>query len=214
MKIKEVKLEPLCSVSLKDFAKFGRIFGRFERNEEYLYDLRPEKPMGFSDVDVAVEAYWDVLPFKETGYRFGIGLNWIKNKPEGTIVDWTECHMGTYEFFFPLGAGEMIFVLAPKGDVPDMEQTHAFLVGPGEGVLLDKGTWHFPPYTPVGVAAVLMPRYGEMAEVTGPETEAFGKKYDTPQPLYTIGALHALSTNYFGKGHFAGKGGEYNIKVF
>ena len=39
-----------------------------------------------------------------------------------------------------------------------------------------------------------MPRYGELAEVTGPKTQALGKTFDTPQPLYRIGMLHAMET--------------------
>lgn len=214
--MKEVKLESIKHVSLEDFAPYGRVIGRFEDMEEYLYELRPQKPMGFSDVDVADKAFWDILPFKDTNLRFGIGVNWIKNKPEGTNIEWTECHLTTYEFFFPLSGKEMIFVLAPKGPVPDLNKTRAFLVGPDEGVLLDKGTWHFPPYAPYGIAPVIMPRYGEMVEVTGPITEAFGKKFETPQPLYRIGALHAMETYYYGNcyedGRFT-KHGDYTIKV-
>jgi ureidoglycolate hydrolase len=215
-KMKEIELESLKHVSLEDFAPYGRIIGRYEEIENYIYELRPEKPMGFSDVDVAVQAYWDLLPFKNTNLRFGMGFNWIKEKPWGTYIDWTECHKTTYEFFFPLGGKEVIFVLAPPGPVPDLEKTRAFLAGPDEGVLLDKGTWHFPPYSPYGIVPVVMPRYGEMAEVTGPVTEAFGKKFDTPQPLYRIGALHAMETYYYGNCFEDGKftaHGEYTIKV-
>lgn len=214
--MKEVKLESLKHVSLEEFAPYGRIIGRFEGIEEFLFQLRPEKPMGFSDVDVADMAYWDVLPFKDTNLRFGLGMNWIKNKPEGTYIEWTECHLTTYEFFFPLGGKEMIFLLAPPGPVPDVEKTRAFLIGPDEGVLLDKGTWHYPPYAPYGIVPVIMPRYGEMVEVTGPVTEAFGKKFETPQPLYRIGALHAMETYYYGNSFSDSKftkHGEYTFKV-
>ena len=110
----------------------------------------------------------------------------------------------------------MIFVLAPKGPTPDLDKTRAFLIGPDEGVLLDKGTWHYPPYSPYGIVPCVMPRYGEMAEVTGPITKAFGKEFETPQPLYRIGALHAMETYYYGNGYEDGrftKKGEYTIKV-
>ncbi len=213
--MKEVKLESIKHVTAEEFAPYGRVIGRFEDMEEYLFSLRPQKPLGFCDVDVCDKAFWDVLPF-EPGLRFGLGMNWIKQKPEGTNIEWTECHLTTYEFFFPLAGKEMIFVLAPPGPVPNLEKTRAFLIGPDEGVLLDKGTWHFPPFTPYGIAPCVMPRYGEMVEVTGPVTEAFGKKFDTPQPLYRIGALHAMETYYYGKdyedGRFTQKG-DYTIKI-
>ena len=42
-------------------------------------------------------------------------------------------------FFIPLGGKEIIFILAPKGVIPSVEQTRAFVVGPDEGVLLNIG---------------------------------------------------------------------------
>jgi len=146
---------------------------------------------------------------KDLKYRFGLGILWMKPKPEGTIIDWTECHPETYEIFVPLGGKEIIFVLAPPGDEPSVEKTRAFLIGSDEGVILDKGTWHYPPFAPYGVTPVLMPRYGDLKEVEGPVTEAFGKKYDTSSKTYIKGALHALDTRYYGEGFE----GEYKVKV-
>jgi len=213
--MKELKLEPLKNVSLEEFSPYGRIIGRFEEMEEYLFHLRPEKPLGVMDLDVTSYAFWDLLPFKEPG-RFSMGMIWMKNKPPGTSVEWTECHKTTYEFFFPMGGKELIFVLAPPGDKPDLDKTRAFLVGPDEGVLLDKGTWHYPPFSPAGVTPILMPRYGELAEVTGPTTTALGKTFETPQPLYRLGMLHAMETYYYGENFEDGRftmNGDYNVRV-
>ena len=212
----ELKLEALKHISMEEFSQFGRIIGRFEDMEDFLFHLRPEKPKGVADLDVTDYAYWDLLPFNDNKMRFSMGMIWMKNKPEGTCVEWTECHKTTYEFFFPLGGKELIFVLAPKGDVPDLEKTRAFLIGPDEGVLLDKGTWHYPPFAPYGNTPILMPRYGELAEVSGPTTQAFGKTFETPQPLYRIGMLHAMETYYYGSSFQDGRfsqNGEYVVQV-
>ena len=209
MNVHELKLESLKHVSMEEFSEYGRIIGRDEEQEEFLFHLRPVKPLGVQDVDVAVQAFWDVVPMKDLKYRFSLGMNWIKTKPEGTIIDWTECHLETYEFFFPLGGKELIFVLAPPGAEPSIEKTRAFLIGPDEGIMLDKRTWHYPPFAPYGITPVIMPRYGDLAEVTGSVTEAYGRKYNTPSPPYIKGGLHCLETEYYGKGFR----GEYNFKV-
>jgi len=89
-------------------------------------------------------------------------------------------------------------------------------VGPDVGVLLDRGTWHYPPFAPAGITPILMPRYGELAEVQGPVTKAFGKEFDTPQPLYRVGMVHALETYYHGQDYEDGKfteHGDFEIKV-
>ena len=209
MKVHEVKLEYLKHVSMEEFSEFGRIVGRDEDKVKGKFNLHPITPEAIRDCDVVTKAYWDILPFKDTGERFSLGVIFMKPKPEGTIFEWTECHLETYEWFFPLGGKELIFLLAPKGPIPDPKKTRAFLFGPDEGVMLDKGTWHYPPFTPSGVTPTLMPRYGHLAEVTGSVTEAFGTKYDTPLTIYRKGALHALNTKYYGKGF----GGEYNIRL-
>jgi ureidoglycolate hydrolase len=211
MKVHAIKLESLKHVSMEDFSPFGRIIGRIEDYDDKVYNLHPMKPMEIPDngVDIAVKVYWDLLPFENKGERFSLGMVFVKPKPEGTIIDWTECHPDTYEVFLPLGGKEFIFVLCPKGSKPDPEKTRAFLIGPDEGILLDKGTWHFPPYAPYGITPIVMPRYGDLAEIEGPVTTAFGKKHETPSPPFIRGALHCLNTMYYGKNY----DGEYNIKV-
>ena len=209
MKVHEVKLEYLKHVSMEEFSEFGRIIGRDEEKVKGKFNLHPVTPEASPECDVKVKAYGHIFPFKDIGERFSLGFIFMKPKPEGTIFEWTECHIETHEFFFPLSGKELIFLLAPKGHIPDPKKTRAFLFGPDEGVMLDKGTWHYPPFTPSGVTPTLMPRYGHLAEVTGSVTEAFGTKYDTPLTIYRKGALHALNTKYYGKGF----GGEYNIRL-
>lgn len=206
----EVELERLDEVSMKEFSKFGRIIGRDEETEEGKYHLHPvdKKPVVETET---IKAYWDLLPIPKTDVegRFSIGTLFLKPKPVGEPLTWTEVHYETYEFFFPLD-GPMIFVLAPQSEEPDPEETRAFLIDPGEGVLIDKGIWHYPPFSPSGVTTCVMPRFGHLAEVEGDVTKAYGKEYETPiGKRFNKGELHALRTDYYGEGF----GGKYNIEL-
>jgi len=210
MKVNEVKLQYLKLISMEEFSKFGRIVGRDEEKIKEKFNLHPVTPLASPEIDVKLKAYGHIFPFKDTGERFSLGFLFMKHKPEGTIFDWTECHHEAYEIFFPLAGKELIFLMAPKGPIPDPKKTRAFLCGPDEGIIIDKGTWHYPPFAPSGVTPTLMLRYGHLAEVTGMETEAFGEKYDTSSKIYNKnGALQALNSEYYGKGFE----GEYNIKL-
>jgi len=126
MEVCELKLESLKLLSIEEFSEYGRIIGRDEEQEDFLYPLRPVNPLNVHDVDIAVKAFWDIVPIKDLKYRFSMGMLWVKTKPDGTIIDWTECHPETYEFFFPLGGKELIFVLAPPGAEPNKEKTSVY----------------------------------------------------------------------------------------
>jgi len=209
MGLVDVKLESLSDISMREFSEFGRIVGRDEDTEEGKYNLHPVDAKAAVEIPM-LKAYWDLLPFEGSDGRFSMGMLFLRPKPAGEIITWTEVHYETYEFFFPLGGKQLIFVLAPKSAKPDPNKTRAFLIGPDEGVLLDKGTWHFPPFAPSGVTPCLMPRFGHLGEVRNDVTEAYGKKYDTPLGnRYFKDQLHALNTDYYGEGYE----GEYNIRL-
>lgn len=209
MAVYDVKLEPLKDISMKEFSEFGRIIGRDEDTEEGIYNLHPIDAKAAVDNDM-IKAYWDLIPFTDTEDRFSMGMLFLKAKPPGESIDWTECHRETYEFFFPLGGKQLIFVLAPKGDVPDLKKTRAFLVGPDEGVLLDKGTWHYPPFAPNGITPCLMPRYGKLAIRGGNKTHAFGVDWNTEGPGFIEGQLHCMDTLFYG-GEYSDD--EYNVRI-
>ena len=210
MSVFEVKLERLSEVSMKDFSTFGRIVGREEEKEEGQYPLHPIDVKPAVEMDI-LKGYWDLIPYLDgADNRFSMGMLIVKPKPLGEILDWTEVHYETYEYFFPLGGKQIIFVLAPASKVPEPEKTRAFIIGPNEGVLLNKGTWHYPPFAVDGVTPCLMPRYGKLGEVRSDVTEAFGQKWDTPiGKRYFKDQLHALKTDYCGEGF----GGEYKVKI-
>lgn len=67
-------------------------------------------------------------------------------------IHFLERHMHLAQSFFPLAGGGFIAVVArPDASlgeygVPAFDAIHAFLVGPGSGITLHRGTWHEPPF--------------------------------------------------------------------
>jgi ureidoglycolate hydrolase len=210
MAMHDVKLERLRDISMKEFSQFGRIIGRDEDSEEGSYNLHPIDAKAAVDNDM-IKAYWDLIPFEPSDQeRFSMGMLFLKSKPPGEPIDWSECHRQTHEFFFPLGGKQLIFVLCPPMDIPDPKKTRAFIVGPDEGVMLDKGTWHYPPFAVNGITPCLMPRYGKLGIRHGKVTKAYGKEWNTDGPGFIEGELHALDTPFYG-GDYSKD--EYNIRI-
>ena len=88
---------------------------------------------------------------------------------------------GASSFFFLLGGKQILFVLAPPGPEPSIEKTRAFIIGPNEGIMLNRGTWHHPPYALSETTRCLMPRYGDLVERNGVlsdrKTVYYGEEY-------------------------------------
>ena len=210
MAVHDVKLERLKDVTMREFSAFGRIIGRDEDTETGAYNLHPVDAKAAVDNNM-IKAYWDLIPFPPSAEeRFSMGMLFLRSKEPGKPLDWTECHRQTYEFFFPLGGKQLIFVLCPPMKVPDPAKTRAFLVGPDEGVMLDKGTWHYPPFAANGITPCLMPRYGKLAPRKGKTTVAYGKSWNTDGPGFIEGELHALDTLFYGAQYSPD---EYNIRI-
>jgi ureidoglycolate lyase len=70
-------------------------------------------------------------------------------------VAFLERHLKLAQSFFPLAGGGFISVVArpdaelTENGIPAVGEIHAFLVPPGCGVTLHRGTWHEPPF-PLG----------------------------------------------------------------
>ena len=101
-------------------------------------------------------------------------------------------------------------IFGPPMEKPDPAKTRAFLVGPDEGILLDKKTWHYPPFAVNGITPCLMPRYGKLAVCKGNVTKAFGIDWDTDGPGWMEDELHCMDTIFYGGEH---TNDEYNIRV-
>jgi ureidoglycolate lyase len=67
-------------------------------------------------------------------------------------VHFLERHMHLAQSFFPLAGGGFISVVArpdarlSEHGIPVFEEIRAFLVPPGCGITLHRGTWHEPPF--------------------------------------------------------------------
>lgn len=67
-------------------------------------------------------------------------------------VQFLERHMRLAQSFFPLSGGGFICVVArpdaplTADGTPAFDEIHAFLVPPGCGITLHRGTWHEPPF--------------------------------------------------------------------
>jgi ureidoglycolate lyase len=55
-----------------------------------------------------------------------------------------ERHQLGSQLFMPLGAQRFVVVVAVAGPPPQPQHLHAFLVPPGQGINLARGTWHHP----------------------------------------------------------------------
>ncbi|MBL8632300.1 MAG: ureidoglycolate lyase [Myxococcales bacterium] len=70
------------------------------------------------------------------------------SKRSGDII-WLERHVRMTQLFVGLGDAPFAMVLAPPSesgaDVPDLDKVRCFILAPGHGIMLHKGTWHdFP----------------------------------------------------------------------
>ncbi len=195
---------------MKEFSEFGRIIGRDEDTETEIYNLHPYNVQPSVDSDL-IKSYWNLIDFKPSEEnKTSFGMLFLKPKDLGEPIEWVERHMETYEMFLPLGGKEFIFVLCPPMETPDPEKTRAFLVGPDEGVLLDKGTWHYAPFSLNGIVPCVMPRYGKLAVCEGDVTNAYGKEWNTKGGGFIKGFLHAMHSEYYG-GDFTDD--EYKIRI-
>jgi ureidoglycolate lyase len=55
-----------------------------------------------------------------------------------------ERHQLGSQLFMPLSAQSFVVVVAVAGPPPQPQDLHAFLVPPGQGINLARGTWHHP----------------------------------------------------------------------
>lgn len=73
-----------------------------------------------------------------------------------------ERHRLGSQTFVPLGGAACLAVVAPTGPdgLPDEAGLQAFLVGPGQGVTLHRGTWHHPLLTRGPADVLVLERRG------------------------------------------------------
>ncbi len=98
-----------------------------------------------------------------------------------------ERHALGSQTFVPLGDASCLVVVAPTrpDGGPDTAALQAFLVGPGQGVTLHRGTWHHPLLTDRAADVLVLERRGATmdCEVMGLTTRILAT---APNPLHAM----------------------------
>lgn len=137
MEKKYIKIEHLYNISQEDFAHYGQIVGLC--NKPPLEDFENLK---YYNENI------NLGPVEKNVEEVSCGLLICKERKPGEPIVEFERHMLITETFIPLNGEGVIFVLAPADnskDKPDTEKIRIFLLDGSLGVLLHKGTWHWPP---------------------------------------------------------------------
>lgn len=134
------------------------------------------KPLGPSTLERPDITYWhgtgDLADLSSSGVT-----GYLTARRRNAVLATIERHNHTCEAFIPV-AGQSLFVVAPPGQL-DMAQARVFLLEPGSGILLHKGTWHWAPFplTPTADFLLLLRRETvtqdiEMVEISPHQLEA------------------------------------------
>jgi ureidoglycolate lyase len=84
------------------------------------------------------------LPFE---YHERAVIRTARISPRSGEITWLERHLRLTQLFLGLGDAPLCMVLGLPctDDVPELEHVKAFMIAPGHGIMLHRGTWHdFP----------------------------------------------------------------------
>ena len=107
-----------------------------------------DKPPRASDVAREYLDWWGGLydlDFSDTA-----ALGYLEIRRQAFEITALERHVKAAEIFIPI-EGVSVMPFAPAGDnenpeaVPDLSQLTAFIVDGTQGLVIEKGVWHFPP---------------------------------------------------------------------
>lgn len=155
-----LKIEHLTDIGSEDFAPYGQIFGipnepPFEEREDFKYYL---ENIVLGPVEKIVE-------------EVTCGLLILKKRIPGLPLTKLERHPLFTESFFPINGSKIIFALAPSDNtqkLPDLEKVRFFLIDGNLGILLNKGTWHWPPMAVDKDSTVMLLTKGKLFSKTDP----------------------------------------------
>lgn len=110
----------------------------------------------------------------------------LRRKPQ---LDWLERHLNMTQLFIGLGARPYIMVLAPPNQqegkvLPDLAKVKAFVLAPGTGIMLHRGTWHDFPFAYNEYVTVLTANSAEVVQALATTKE--------PQELFA-GDVHKIN---------------------
>lgn len=137
------------------------------------------------------------LPFQCTGSAVIRTARISKRAPE---VSWLERHMNMTQLFVGLGDQPFAMVLGkPNHDsgakLPDLETVKCFILPPGHGIMIHKGTWHDFPLCvkdPVTVMTANSPEVVEaLASMKGAQEMDHGDVYKIDISKHTGCVLRA-----------------------
>ena len=120
-------------LSQEAFMTFGRVI---------------EKPARDGDVAREYLDWWGGL--FDLDFRDKASLGYLEIRRQAFEITALERHVRAAEIFIPI-QGVSIMPFAPAGDnedpdaVPDLSRLTAFIVDGTQGLVIEKGVWHFPP---------------------------------------------------------------------
>ena len=68
----------------------------------------------------------------------------VKHQIFPLTINMMEKHPLASQIFFPLTKCNFLVVVAPKGNLPEIDKIETFLVPPNTGINYDIGIWHYP----------------------------------------------------------------------
>lgn len=105
------------------------------------------------DVRSDIQEYFGKLAIFPAAGDLQFGICIAKDRP--LILDEMEQHVETAEILIALKGGFAV-AFAPDGAAPDIQKASAVRVEQGQGVLLNKGVWHWTPYAIASPCEILV----------------------------------------------------------
>lgn len=87
--------------------------------------------------------YWDKVSQLNLGENVSTGI--LEVKKRDLVVDTMEKHVKTPEVIISLH-GDSVFAVGKTSSEGKISDIKAFALKQGEGIAMDKGTWHWAPY--------------------------------------------------------------------
>jgi len=128
------KLVKAQLLTAKAFRPFGRLI---------------EKPSREADVGRDYLDWWGGL--YDLAFEDTASLGYLEIRRRKFEIDALERHVKAVEVFIPID-GVSIMPFAPAGDLddpaakPDASRLTAFIVDGTQGLVIERGVWHFPPF--------------------------------------------------------------------
>lgn len=129
---------PASPLSAAAFAPFGTVLGR---------------PAGEPTLERGDITFWHATGDLAGLEGSGVTGHLIAHRRE-PLLSQIERHVRTPEVFLALN-GRSLFVVGMPGEA-DPDTLRAFVIEPGEGVLLHPGTWHWAPFPLTPTATFLL----------------------------------------------------------